>query len=141
MKNYMNLKTYALSLTTIFCFLASNGQARAQAATQAATQGSLSGEVLSYISQTPIYLEPSINAPIIASVSRNTKMNLLGYEINEKAIIGSPANTVFADNLYFRVKVDDKTEGYVARYYLQTDAALSKNVEKILTAQPKKPKQ
>jgi hypothetical protein len=126
----------AFALTTILTFFASFGQARAQAQ----TQGSLSGEVVSYISQTPIYLEPSINAPIIASVSRNTKMNLVAYEINEKAIIGSPANTVFADNLYFKVKVDDKTEGYVPRYYLQTDATLSKVLATILGTDKKKQK-
>ena len=136
----MNLKTYIFSLTTIFCFLASNEQARAQAGAQAVAQGNLSGEVLSYITETPIYLEPSINAPIIASVSRNTKMNLLGYEINEKAIIGSPANTVFADNLYFKVKVDDKTEGYVPRYYLQTDTNLSKALATIFGTEKKKTK-
>lgn len=107
-------------LATILGFCASS-EARAQVT----GRGVLTGEVVAYVQATPLCLEPSAQSPIVAVIPHDTKLTLLGYEVDESATRIESREKIVSDNMYFKVKYGE-IEGYVSRYYLQTNATVAK---------------
>lgn len=88
-------------------------------------QTTASGEAIIALNQTPIYMEASINTPIIGIAANQAKVEIIGIE--EDASINKivDKSNILSDNLYIKVK-SGSLIGYIPRYYFKNEGDLAK---------------
>ena len=99
----------------------------------AQTKG-LPSEIITGLSQAPIYQEASLNAPVIHAISMSdTKMQLVNFAFDNSTQKCKDKNSVFANNLFFEVMLFsnnkanenahgmDTIKGFIPAYYIAND--------------------